>query len=119
VSEQRVVDVVYSRMVWALECSSFPHEYKQSKLKLGVKSQRTNTSSTHYFPLLSALILFRPDFFPSCTHWSRIDFKDRRTDVPTLHIVSYFLYIVSYFAGTDVFMSLHKPIITLSLIPLW
>ena len=32
----------------------------------------------------------------------------RRTDVPTLHIVS-------YFAGTDAFMSLHKPIITLFL----
>ena len=35
---------------------------------------------------------------------------DERTDVPTLHIVS-------YFAGTDAFMSLHKPIITLFLTP--
>jgi len=31
-------------------------------------------------------------------------------DMPTLHIVS-------YFAGTDAFMSLHKPIITLYLTP--
>jgi len=29
----------------------------------------------------------------------------------------YFLHIVSDFAGTDVFMSLHKPIITLTLTP--
>ena len=34
----------------------------------------------------------------------------RRTDVPTLHIVS-------YFAGTDAFMSLHKLIITLFITP--
>jgi len=33
---------------------------------------------------------------------------DEWMDVPTLHIVS-------YFAGTDAFMSLHKPIITLTL----
>ena len=31
---------------------------------------------------------------------------DEWMDVPTLHIVS-------YFAGTDAFMSLHKPLITL------
>ena len=36
--------------------------------------------------------------------------KDRWTDVPTLHIVS-------YFAGRDTFMSLHKLIITLFLSP--
>ena len=33
---------------------------------------------------------------------------DEWTDVPTMHSVS-------YFAGTDAFMSLHKPIITLFL----
>ena len=36
---------------------------------------------------------------------------DEWMDVPTLHIVS-------YFAGTDAFMSLHKPIITLNLMSL-
>ena len=35
---------------------------------------------------------------------------DEWTDMPTLHIVS-------YFAGTDAFMSLHKSIITLFLTP--
>ena len=35
-----------------------------------------------------------------------------QVDVPSLHIVS-------YFDGTDVFMSLHKPISTLTLTLLW
>ena len=83
-----------------LPCDIFDQSYPPSCTSSGCILQLCKVSSDYHSSHFEGVALTR--------HLDRQ--MDRRMNVPTLHIVS-------YFAGTDAFMSLHKSIITLFLTP--